>query len=1636
MPLPKLFLYLILVFVPGLSFGQVGNEWISPGQTYYKIPVAKNGLYKLTRQNLVDAGAPVDQMDPRRIQIFHRGVEQAIVLQHQQSPADGVFDSGEFLEFYGKKNDGTLDQHLYKPSTDQPHPYYNLYNDTTYYFLTVHPSLQGKRMTTFSQLNTGSLPVEVFHTSEHLQLFTTSYAVGETFGNAVQLTSFSRGEGWSGAVLRENTNTDVLINALTNTVTSAEVPTLDLQLLGRAAASHQVEIYVGQNSGSLRLLTTVDFSGYEAKTITNALAWTDISAGGAMTVRIRVVNTGQPDFVSLSYIKISYARNFSMAGENERQLSLPTPPGAKSYIEIQNPPSAARMFDITDGNNLVQIGTTLTATLNAVVNTAFGPRNILVTNQTITPTGIKRVVFRSLAGVKPDYVIVSHKQFQKAALGSANPVRDYAAYRASAAGGSYDTLSVTIDQLFNQFTYGESTPLAIFRFLKFLETQQRPSYLLLIGKGLDVSNSYYRNPTSFTEYKDYVPVAGNPSSDMFYSVGLSDPDTNEPAIPTGRLSATRPEHVVQYLNKVKEQELVGYTALWRKQVLHLSGGIAEGEPETFKGYMEDFAATAKEIYLGGSVDAIAKRSLEAQELINISEEVNNGLGLITFFGHSSSSTTDFDIGFATDPQLGYNNKGKYPMLLINGCNAGAFFNNRILFGEDWINAADRGAVGFIAHSSFGFVSTLKRYSDIFYQVAYGDSTFLKRGIGDVQKEVARRYLEGSFISPYSTTQVQQMILLGDPAVKLFGATLPDYALDASSITISAPDDKPLSAGSSMAVVKAVVKNYGRAEAGTIKLSVRRTLPDNSVLEYNSLHEAVLFQDTLLLTMPNSFAEAGSNQFTIKIDEDDAFDEMNESNNGVSIPFFIPLNGTKNLYPQNFAVINTTAPELIFQSANLLDSLRWFEVEVDTSHLFTSAWKITRNLETELLGRIPLTLQSEDSLTYYWRTRLKYPAAEENAAWQTGSFTYVTGSLEGWGQLSFPQFYDNSTEALQLNTAMRRMDFEETTTPVLIRTFGDLNPAPATDVSVKIDGAEYNLATQGQPCRDNTINLIAFDKSSTVPYAGIPFNFQDPRTCGREPQVIVSFVSSEVYNAGVEDLIQYVEDIAEGDSVVLFSIGKPGMLTWHPDVINALSGLGISNVQLASVSNGEPFVFYGKKGTAGQALLFKSELSPEAEQELVVNRTITGLTGNGSMTSTIVGPAKQWSQLKLKTATDANDVVTIDVYGIHASGASSLLYDDVTASMDITSVSTTDFPLLKLVYNTEDDVTLTPAQLRYWMVEYEALPEGVLFVQGEQNTLALKEGEMWSNAFGFINVSSKSFADSLTVHYTSLNKSTNIPDQHVQKILAPLPGDTTQFQLEVSSLEKVGLNDVTIQVNPSLLPEMLLDNNILTLTDAFEVEQDDLNPVLTVLVDGRVLENGDYVASNPRIEISIWDENEWILKTDTTGVKILLQYPCEQNCAPTQIYFTSSEVQWFAATETTPFRAVFSPVNLAEGMYTLQVFAEDSRGNESGAEPYAITFEVTNAQSSILSKPYPNPSQGKITFELVLTGSEIPAGATIDIFDSMGKLLYEQNLTSEQWHIGTNYLSLDLEGLLTGGVYLYRIRFAQGSETHGQFVCTD
>jgi len=91
---------------PLFGRAQSPNNWINFAQPYYRMPVAKAGIYRLTYNDLQSAGIPVGAVDPRFLQVFHRGVEQAIIVQGQ---ADAQLNQGDYLEFYGERNDGTRD---------------------------------------------------------------------------------------------------------------------------------------------------------------------------------------------------------------------------------------------------------------------------------------------------------------------------------------------------------------------------------------------------------------------------------------------------------------------------------------------------------------------------------------------------------------------------------------------------------------------------------------------------------------------------------------------------------------------------------------------------------------------------------------------------------------------------------------------------------------------------------------------------------------------------------------------------------------------------------------------------------------------------------------------------------------------------------------------------------------------------------------------------------------------------------------------------------------------------------------------------------------------------------------------------------------------------------------------------------------------------------------------------------------------------------------------------------------------------------------------------------------------------------------------------------------------------------------
>ncbi|MDW3210161.1 MAG: C25 family cysteine peptidase [Reichenbachiella sp.] len=1641
--------YITLVFLCLLSTAMAqpyGNEWLNANQRYFKIKIGEDGIYRMTQPELAASGFPVTIVDPRRIQLYHQGQEIAI---HVEGQIDGSFDSSDYLEFYAEKNDGTTDTKLYNSPTNQPHTYYNIFSDTATYFLTYKVNLvTGLRMSEFSENNTGGLPAENYHINETLLLKTDTYYEGQSYGsdNKIVLPTYDRGEGWTGSFASLGQNLDNTITGLSDQVQDDINPSIEVMLVGGNNNSHNVTILVGQNSGSLREISTATFDADENYLVSEEINWTDM-AGGSMLVRATVNGVGgAADRVSVSYIKVDYSKGYDMSSASSSQFVMKTNGGNKSYIDVANAPSNIVLYDITSKSNPISIGTNEGAgTFNAIIDNTGIQRTLFAQSDLKAVTSFEEVSFNFFNPANYNYLMISHSDLRgNTTSGQGDQVTAYKNYRESVSGGGHTVLDIDIETIFNQFNYGNPSPIAIKNFCEYVYDNGTPEFLFLIGKASNVQANYYRQDPDLTTTRHFIPTYGYPGADVPFSTGF-DGGSGYGVLATGRINATKPDHIEAYLNKVIEEEALPFNTLRQKNLVHLSGGNTESELNIFRSYIDGFANIADGELLGGESVQLSKNNNSAVEFINISDEINDGVMMVTFFGHSSGSITDIEIGEVSDPAFGYSNKGKYPVFMVNGCLAGDFFSENESFGVDWILTPNLGALSFMAHSHVAFSNNLRRYTNLFYSVAFTDDFFISQSVGEIKKETATRYINTYGASESSVSQVQLVNLQGDPAVKIFGPDKPDYDINEAYIKAETFDNSQLLATVDSFYLEMNIRNFGIYAEDTFDISVIRTFADGSTKIYGPvLYDQVLREDTIQFTINNEVSNAsGLNSFTINLDPFNRIDEMDKTNNTASIDVFLSSGSTFNLFPSNLSVQIDPNQAFYFQSSNLLAGTRSFDIEIDTTATFDSQYLISQTLTTKVIGKLSVNLEEKGNIpngkVFYWRTRFTDPLPTEGDEWTTSSFTLDRTLGEGWAQTNPVQFTEAISEGLELDPNTGLWSFQSPTLQLEVQNYGSDHPSfDYQDTEVLLNDRNYFITnSHADPgCRNNSINFLAFKRQSTVPFKPVSppgFDELQPLICGVLPQVIFNYTSGDMSNAsyGPE---AFIDNLENDDKVLIFSLGTVDYSTWTGAFKDALETLGFDRTNLDALQDDEPVIMYGAKNlAAGTARIDTSGVMPKNAQQIFLKETINGSYDTGEISSGLIGPALSWSQLTADIQDSGNpgdDTKVLSVYGVRQDRTEQLLVESPTVNdIDMSTIDATVYPFARVQLEISDPVLQTPQQLRSWRVDYETAPEGLLLLNSQEGTTSpveLQEGQPYNGSYTFWNFSTKDFSDSIKVNYELINVSTSI--SHADSMnLAPLSsGDSTQFDFDFVTMGNLGLNDMILNTNKNYPNEVYTFNNSARFSNYLMIEPDETNPLVDVSFDGVQIMDGDIVSPTPSIEIILNDENSYLLKEDTTGINIYLKHPCE-TCDFERIAFSSTTMDWSPATADEDFKSTFTPERLEDGIYSLRVLANDASGNPSGLKPYEINFEVINASTITNFYPYPNPFSSSTRFVFTLTGSEFPEDIKIQILTVSGRVVKEifmdelgpinigNNKTEYAWDGHDNY-----GDQLANGVYLYRV----------------
>lgn len=1668
----KLLLCWILCLSTVGLYGQYGNSWIDYTQPYVKLTTEQDDLYRVDFASLVQSGFPLNNTSSDFLKLYHRGEEVAILVE---DGGDGVFDSGDYFLFYGRRNDGVPDVELFNEPRDQIHQYYNLFSDQTAFFLTISEGTQGIRMAVSNESSGGLSPVSS-HDEESLNLYTNQFSFGQYYpiGNPAgeaKLAQYDAGQMFIGsnveatpATIAEGTNfRDFVISNLGLEVQADGKPELELQLVGLNNRLHNARVYVGPNTESLRVVRDdIRFNYMNSAMVITQVEWTDI-AQGRLIVRIEEVGFDDipRDVITLSYIKVTYPQRTDIQSADKKFLYLPAS-ASDQLVTIQNVLGELQVYDVTNYKSPVKLTAQASGNaVNFVIPANSEPRKILakrVDDGRLTGPDPERIEFQFEDVLSKDYVMISH-EFLRTCEGCdyPDPVQAYIDYRESAEGGSFNVLYADVNDLYNEFNYGEYSPLAIRRFASYVYDQSNPRFLFLIGKSRRVDNRIQRLPDPMAvASKDLVPTMGAPGSDILFTEGL-DGRPHVPAYPVGRLSVNLPEQVGFYLDKVVEKESTLKDSPWTKNFIQLSGGLTTNELIGFRDLIHRLGDQVSGEYLGASVTNFSKQTNNAVQKFNISEEVNRGVGFVTFFGHSSASFTDIDIGQVSDPSNGYDNQGRYPAFLVNGCRGGEifFFSS---FGEDWLAAENKGAVSYMAHSDVGLTSVLDRYSRSVYNLL-ADTLWMARSVGEIQQQAIVDFLDTPFLDEATVATAAETVLQGDPAIPIFGHDKVDYIVRPEDIFVRGINGAEVTATSQFFELGVVVNNGGRTTDKPLSVRVVRRLDDGTELNLPIVQvPPVDYRDTVYYEISNQGVDAfGENTFEVILDAENLVDEGSELNNSAMASFTFPATGTFNTSPHDFALVDQTTQTLVAQSANLKLNNQTFVIEIDTSRNFDSQWKQSTVVSGQGLASWDVTLLPEsegDTMRYYWRSVFQDELSEDPVPWNVNTFTYIRNGPEGWGQTIFGQFDDLDQKAVSRNFTDNRWIFTGTITSVLVTAYGaDHAPngnRPAA-TSVIIDQDEQ---IAGNPCDLNTLNAIAFNKDSGRPYfvlstTGVQ-DPNDPLRCGQTPSFINTFRNDTLSDVNVQPdaelFTQYINGVDDGDSVLLFSVGELVYADWRQNVIDGLGEIGVSPFTIFNMQSGEPVIIYGAKGssqgsaTVVQGVPIGNEQNARNTQVQFETQLIAS-TDSGSLETPVIGPAASWGTMTNRILSDpGEDELTFEVRGIAEDGTEVVLFPNVTMEeLDISTIDAATYPYLRLYLNMVDRVSATPAQPQRWTVTYQGVPEGVVTLLNEENqNITLQEGEPFEAQFRFTNISAYDFNGPLSVRYTITNQISGQENIGTTEIAALAAGAETTFNIPITTAGRVGLNDLEVFVNPGDQLEQYYNNNVIRLQSFLDVQRDKVNPNVDVTFDGIYILDGDVVSPTPLINIELRDNNPYLLKTDGTGVEIKLGQVCD-DCELELIDVNAPEITIIPATTESNFRIEFSPdfmqESMGDGIYRLEVEVPDASGNQSGIAPYAVNFEVVTASTVTHFYPYPNPFSTSTRFVFTLTGNEIPDQIKIQIFTVSGKLVRE--ITQEELgpiRIGQNISQYAWDGRdefgdqLANGTYVYRVLLQSSNGT--------
>jgi len=473
------------------------NHSVLATGNWFQVGVVQEGIYRLSYEDLQAAGINPNGIDPRTLKVYGNGgkmlpqeaglfpyddlAENAIWVSGQ---ADGVFNQGDFILFYGESPhqwdySSTLDRWLHQ---------YNVYSDTTYYYLTYGQG-SGKRIPTVE--DQGSIS----HTPSYTDQF--------SFYERDLYNPLRSGRFWLGESFDLTTQRDISLPM--PGIQAGSEANITVRTAARSPMTSAFSFKEGgSNLGSISMgaASYLGYGNYYVPSHQTFVMDASQLADQQLDLSITYSKPQTSSIGYLDYVEAVYRQNLNAGGKSYWRFNARagTGPGAMFQYDIPGVNPTTRVWDMTDltsvremkldfSNNRIRFQIAADSIKKMVAFDLNGVRS---------PAGIRSLANQDLHSLSPaDYIMVAPANFRSAAEKLARFHREE---------NGFAVHIVTPQQIFHEFSCGQADPSAIRDFMKmFYDRWQdngglQPRYLLLFGEG-----SYDRKEIAFAEVTDLVP---------------------------------------------------------------------------------------------------------------------------------------------------------------------------------------------------------------------------------------------------------------------------------------------------------------------------------------------------------------------------------------------------------------------------------------------------------------------------------------------------------------------------------------------------------------------------------------------------------------------------------------------------------------------------------------------------------------------------------------------------------------------------------------------------------------------------------------------------------------------------------------------------------------------------------------------------------------------------------------------------------------------------------------------------------------------------------------------------------------------------------------------------------------------------